>query len=452
MSGQVAVVTGAGRGIGREVAVLFGQLGAKVVVAEISEAAGAETARLIEGQGGKAHFTRTDVSDAGSVEQLARRTEQLFGPADVLVNGAILSPVVSVQDMDIDLWDRVTAVNLRGTFLTCKAFLPGMLKRDTGPEAAAKGGGVIVNMTSLDAMPFMSAYMATKQGIVGFTRSLAAELEGSGSGVRAIAFVPGVVDTPGLREAIGCLGPALGMSPDEFFRSALPAGRAALATAHLVLRYAGDYHGEVVDGYTILERVEGAETSRASASGSIASGGASAGAGAGGGAAVGTTPVGAGSGSTTVDAAVSRATEAAQVLVAILAETEAELQKLPIFVRPMARAGFKDKAGLSIKEWTVQVKSLTDRLASVGTAGGVNATGDANGTNGDNGDHGDLRATLPGLIQRLPQLASYYRGVPAQTARFSKDQAFLTMVKKTSEEREGAVEALRQALLSLSSR
>lgn len=65
---------------------------------------------------------------------------------------------------------------------------------------------------------------------------------------------------------------------------------------------------------------------------------------------------------------------------------------------------------------------------------------------------GDLKGALPGLIQRLPQLASYYRAVPAQTARFSKDQAFLAMVKKTSEEREGAVEALKRALLSLSSR
>ena len=407
MSGRVAVVTGAGRGIGREIAVLFGRLGARVIVAEISGQAGAETAQIIEGQGGKALFLHTDVSDARSVEEPVRRAEEAFGPAEVLVNNAILSPVRSVLDMDIDLWDRVTAVNLRGTFLTCKGFLPGMLRR------GAKGSGVIVNLTSLDSMPFMSAYMATKQGIAGFTRSLAAELEGSGSGVRAVAFVPGVVDTPGLREAIGRLGPSLGISPDEFFRGAWPAHRAALATAHLVLRYADEYHGEVVDGYTILERAEGGEGA-------------------------GPTSVAGAAQTTRADEAAGSvkhgAAKAAEALATILVETEAELNKLPIFVRPMARAGFKDKAGFSMREWGAQVRDLADRLSGAARAAA-----------------GDLEAAVPGLIQRLPQLASYYRAVPAQAARFSKDQAFLAMVRKTSEEREAAVETLRQALLSLSS-
>lgn len=337
MSGWVAVITGAGRGIGREMAILFGQLGASVVVAEISEATGAETAEVIQSQGGKALFVRTDVSDADSVEELVRRTREAFGPADVLVNNAILSLNCSVLETDIALWDRVTAVNLRGTFLTCKAFLPGMHEHH--------GGGGIVNMTSADSMPFMSAYMATKQGIAGFTRSLAAELEGAASGVRTVAFVPGVVDTAGLREAIGRLGPSLGMSPDEFFRSALPAHRAALATACLVLRYADEYHGEVVDGYTILEREEGG---RAESNAGMVT-------------AAGTT----GTASVAGAAGVAQAAKAAETLANALVETEAELNKLPVFVRPMARAGFKDKAGLSVKEWGTQVRDLTDRLSAL---------------------------------------------------------------------------------------
>ncbi|HUV89810.1 MAG TPA: SDR family NAD(P)-dependent oxidoreductase, partial [Anaerolineae bacterium] len=131
LAGQVAVVTGAGQGIGRAIAVTFANLGASVVVAEIS-AAGQETERAIHQIGGQALFVQTDVSSQASVEELARRVQEAFGPVDILINNAIISPVASVAEMDVALWDRVMAVNLRGTFLTCKAFLPGMLERKRG--------------------------------------------------------------------------------------------------------------------------------------------------------------------------------------------------------------------------------------------------------------------------------------------------------------------------------
>ncbi|MEW6230197.1 MAG: SDR family NAD(P)-dependent oxidoreductase, partial [Bacillota bacterium] len=189
LTGKVAVVTGGGQGIGREIARVFARLGAKAIIADIAKE-GAWTQRVVRDSGGKALFVRTDVSDEAGVLALAQETREVFGPADILINNAILCPVSPVLDMDAASWDRVMGVNLRGAFLACKAFLPDML---------AKGQGVIVNMVSTDAMPYLSAYIASKQGLVGFTQSLAAEV--GENGVRVIAFRPGFVDTPGLRQA-----------------------------------------------------------------------------------------------------------------------------------------------------------------------------------------------------------------------------------------------------------
>jgi NAD(P)-dependent dehydrogenase (short-subunit alcohol dehydrogenase family) len=143
LGGQVAVVTGAGRGIGREAARALARLGAKVVIAELNDVLGTETRELIQTDGGEALFIHTDVSDVHSVTSLASETHKSFRTVDILVNNAILCPAVSVVEIDVKLWDEVLAVNLRGTFLTCKTFLPEML---------AKKHGVIVNMVSTEAI------------------------------------------------------------------------------------------------------------------------------------------------------------------------------------------------------------------------------------------------------------------------------------------------------------
>lgn len=168
LAGRVAVVTGAGQGIGREVALALARLGARVVVADMNEMTGAETAELIRAAGGTATFVRTDVARESDVARLAMWTLADFGPAEILVNNAALSPVASLLEMEPDLFDRVMAVNLRGAFLTCRAFVPGMLERKRG---------TIVNLVSADTMANMSAYIASKQGLVGFSQSLATELE-----------------------------------------------------------------------------------------------------------------------------------------------------------------------------------------------------------------------------------------------------------------------------------
>ncbi|HYF76155.1 MAG TPA: SDR family NAD(P)-dependent oxidoreductase, partial [Symbiobacteriaceae bacterium] len=187
LAGQVAVITGAGQGIGREAALALAGLGAKVVVADINADTGAETARLINDAGGTAVFVQTDISREADVARLAMWTLADFGPAHILINNAILSPVASLMEMTPDEFDRVIAVNLRGAYLTCRAFVPGMLTHHLG---------TIINMVSMDAMANMSAYIASKQGLAGFSQSLAAEL--GHEGIRVVAFAPGFVETPGL--------------------------------------------------------------------------------------------------------------------------------------------------------------------------------------------------------------------------------------------------------------
>jgi len=245
------VVTGGGQGIGREICLALAGLGAAVVIAELSAEDGLATETLVARTGGRALFIQTDMSSEESVTVLGAKAREAFGAPDILVNNAILCPVKPVTEMETELWDRVLAVNLRGAFLTVKAFLPDML---------AAGRGIIVNLVSTDAMPGLSAYIASKEGLVGFTRSLA--LEVGDRGVRVVALGPGMVDTPGLRRAGVVLAPVLGLTAEEFFKVSIhpayeglmPAADAGLATAYLVAELADEYHGEVVDGYTVLER------------------------------------------------------------------------------------------------------------------------------------------------------------------------------------------------------
>lgn len=128
LAGRAAVVTGAGRGIGREVARAFAWLGARIVIAEINES-GLETERLIRESGGEAQYVQTDVAEAESVARLAATAHRAYGPVEISVNNAILCPTASVMEMPLELWDRTIAVNLAGTFLTCRTFLDDKLDK-----------------------------------------------------------------------------------------------------------------------------------------------------------------------------------------------------------------------------------------------------------------------------------------------------------------------------------
>jgi NAD(P)-dependent dehydrogenase (short-subunit alcohol dehydrogenase family) len=410
LAGQTAVITGAGRGIGKEAARALAWLGAQVVLAELSPEGQAAADELVAA-GYRALYLHTDVSQEADIARLARATEATFGPATILVNNAILSPTAAVLEMDVETWDRVLAVNLRGAFLICKAFLPGML---------AQGRGTIINMTSLDAMPYLSAYITSKQGLSAFSRSLAGEV-GEG-GVRVIALAPGFVDTPGLRGTANGLAPHSGMTPDEFvklslhpaYAGAMPVEHAGAATAYLVARLAEDYQGEQVTGYTILERaglIDSAEEYAPQITPSLS-------------------PQTRRGGKQL--AAPGRALTAARELPGMLEATEVEFNRLPIFVRPMARQGLKSKTRYSLTEW----KRLAERLVT-------DLERAAGGNEGALDRLQDDRETLRLALQKL---SAYYADTPAETARFTKDAELLAEVQRIADERVATIAELIAAL------
>lgn len=192
---QVAIVTGAGSGIGRATAHLLAAEGATVVVAERRVGAGRATARLIASGGGSAWFVATDVRDWRSVRQMVRATIRRFRRVDILVNNAGVLYVGEAAKTPVATWRRVLDVNLTGPFLCSRAVLSHLLRRRSG---------CIVNIASQlgkEPLPELAAYCASKFGLVGFTGSLAQEVQPHG--VRVYAVCPGPVDTPMLRSAFG---------------------------------------------------------------------------------------------------------------------------------------------------------------------------------------------------------------------------------------------------------
>lgn len=245
LRGQVAVVTGAGRGIGRETARALAHLGAAIAVVDLAASAD-ETTRLVVAEGGRAHAWRTDVSRTDDVEALALEVGEQLGPVDILVNNAITIDTGPISGLPIEAWDRAYAVNLRGSVLCIRAFLPEMLRRRTG---------VIVQMVSTQGIPFAAPYSASKVGCHSLVQSLAAEI-GDGTGVSVFAFAPGMVDTPGGRQSFSEIAPHLGMTYEEFvsqgvnpgYEGLVPAEDCAAGLAHAVV-HAGDHHGEDADPF-----------------------------------------------------------------------------------------------------------------------------------------------------------------------------------------------------------
>jgi NAD(P)-dependent dehydrogenase (short-subunit alcohol dehydrogenase family) len=187
---KVCVITGAGAGIGRAIALAFGTEGAKVIAADIHEEAAAETAALITQAGGTGTPVRVDVADPGSVEQLAAATLASYGNVHVLVNNAGIQVNKKVEDTTFEEWNRQMAVNIGGVFLCSKVFLPYL--RSTR--------GAIVNMSSVNATfvePMCAGYCATKAAILGFTKALA--IDHGQEGIRVNAICPGYIDA-GLAE------------------------------------------------------------------------------------------------------------------------------------------------------------------------------------------------------------------------------------------------------------
>jgi NAD(P)-dependent dehydrogenase (short-subunit alcohol dehydrogenase family) len=189
LTGRVAVVTGASRGLGERVALRLAKHGATLVLVARNEAALAATAARIRAAGGAAHSVTTDLGQPASFEKLRDNVAAVAGAPSILVNAAgIFGPIQLVKDSDPMAWIETIMVNLIGPYLTCRAFAAGMIDG---------GWGRIVNVTSAAALhqpgPVNSAYGTSKAALNQFTRHLAAELQGSG--VTANVIHPGDVKT-----------------------------------------------------------------------------------------------------------------------------------------------------------------------------------------------------------------------------------------------------------------
>jgi NAD(P)-dependent dehydrogenase (short-subunit alcohol dehydrogenase family) len=191
LADKVCIITGAGGGMGRVAARMFAAEGAKVVVAEFSEPAGRETVRQVTEAGGIASFVQADVSKEASARAMVEHATDTYGRLDVLYNNAGVMPEAdhSVVDTNVDTWDLVMAVNVRGVFLACKYAIPRMVEA---------GSGSIINIASFVALLGCSvpqdAYTASKGAILSLTRSLAVQF--APKGVRTNAICPGPVETP----------------------------------------------------------------------------------------------------------------------------------------------------------------------------------------------------------------------------------------------------------------
>ena len=191
LKGKVAVVTGASAGVGRELAREFARQGAKVVCAARRIEQLKETVSLIEQEGGTAIIVPTDVTKREQVQNLLDETLKRFGPVDLLFNNAgSMNAIGASWELDIDTWWKDIQVDLLGTFICCRTFLPHMIEKNSGVIINMDGGG-----GTTGAFTGASAYGCAKVAIVRFTESLARELEYIGSSVMAVCLNPGFVAT-----------------------------------------------------------------------------------------------------------------------------------------------------------------------------------------------------------------------------------------------------------------
>ncbi|HTW69913.1 MAG TPA: glucose 1-dehydrogenase [Acetobacteraceae bacterium] len=247
-SGKVALITGAGNGIGRAAALGFATRGAKVVVVDRDQAAGDATTGIIRQQGGDARFVAADVTRSADVQAYVKAALDSYGAIDCFYNNAgIEGSVAPTADYEEEMFDRVMAVNVKGVFLGLRHVLPVMIRQ---------GRGAIVNTASvagLVASPGMPAYVASKHAVIGLTKTAAGEV--ARSGVRVNAVCPGPIDTRMIHSLESMLNPGDPASVGARYQSNIPIGRYGTAeeVANVVMFLCSDLAGNVTGAQYVVD-------------------------------------------------------------------------------------------------------------------------------------------------------------------------------------------------------
>ena len=230
---NVVLITGGSKGIGKELALYFGQSGAKVAICARNEQALKNAASKVIEEGGVCLPIAADISDQEQVQAMVSKVEAELGPVDILINNAAELSLSTIVETSLTDWERTMAINVRGVFLCCKAVLPGMMSRKTGR---------IINIGSLAGRrgyPEQGAYCASKHALVGLTKVLAIETQGYGIRVNMVS--PGGVMTDlsaALRDSRGGVEESEWMTPAEVAEAVLYicSQDGAAITDELVLR------------------------------------------------------------------------------------------------------------------------------------------------------------------------------------------------------------------------
>ncbi|MDE2581889.1 MAG: glucose 1-dehydrogenase [Rhodospirillales bacterium] len=247
-TGKVALVTGAGNGIGRAASLGFAKRGAKLVVVDRDAAAGEATAGIVRQQGGEALFVAADVTQSADVQAYVKAALDTFGAIDCFHNNAgIEGAVTPTAEYDEAMFDAVMGVNVKGVFLGLRHVLPVMLKQQRG---------AIVNTASVAGLvgtPGMPAYVASKHAVLGLTKVAAGEV--ARAGVRVNAVCPGPIDTRMIHALEGMMSPSDPAAAGQRYQNSIPIGRYGTAeeVANVVLFLCSDLAGNVTGAQYVVD-------------------------------------------------------------------------------------------------------------------------------------------------------------------------------------------------------